>query len=275
MPSNNNSDNSFNNQEVVLIDFAPYIRALWKYKFLIIALLALAVVVTLVLNSREKITYMAIAHIKIGKVWDLPVSDPNIVAELTTKTPFLLRVNEKLSKKRNVDVLYRAITAEKLEAGKGRARYVYLVRLTGKGASPELAQELVKTVADQVIAESDLVFDKAFSAYELREKELQTKLEELRAKTSSSNLSATELYEKHLEIRLLEDELGETQVNNKSPLKTFRTALAEEIEPAKQVPGSNVYKLLVMVVGTTLAVGILTALALEFGWPFLKETIRS
>lgn len=263
-----------NNPEIALIDIAPYIRAIWKYKWLIIVLVVLSLVITLVLNSREKPTYVAAAHIKIGKVWDLPVGDPNVVVELVTKTPFLLRVNEKLSKKRNIDVLKRAVTAEKLEAGKGRARYVYLVCLIGRGATPELAEELTKMMAEQVIIESNLIFDKAYLDYENREKELKAKLEDLKTKIIASNTSPTELYEKRLEIRLLEEELGETEINNKSPLKTFRTALAEEIEPAKQIPGSNLYKLLAMAVGTTMAVGILIAIALEFGWPFLKEATR-
>ncbi|MBI4853406.1 MAG: hypothetical protein HY819_16555 [Acidobacteria bacterium] len=263
-----------NNQDLSLIDLAPYIRAIWKYKWLIIILPLISVTITLVLSLREKPSYIATAHIKIGKVWDLPVGDPNIIAELVTKSPFLLRVNEKLSKKRNIDVLSRAITAEKLEAGKGRARYVYLVRLTGRGASPELAEELTKATAEQVIFESNQIFDKAYTAYENREKELKKKIEELKTSATSTNLSPTELYEKRLETELLETELSETQINNQSPLKTFKTAFAQEIEPAKQVPSPNVYKFLAMAASTALALGVLIALALEFGWPFLKEAVR-
>lgn len=264
---------SNNNQETSLIDLAPYIRALWKHKWLIVVLVLLSIVITLALHFREKPSYIATAHIKIGKVWDSPIGDPNVIAELVTKPPFLLRVNEKLSKKRNIDVLSRAVTAEKLEAGRGRARYVYLVRLTGKGASQELAQELVKSTAEQVIAESNRVFDQAYQAYEKQEKDLQAKIEELKTK-SAANLSPTELYEKRLELQLLEQELGQIQINNQSPLKTFRTALAEELEPAKQIPTSNLYKLLVMASATALALGILIALALEFGWPIVKEVTR-
>jgi Chain length determinant protein len=264
---------SNNHQETSLIDFAPYIRAVWKHKWLIAILVLVSVVITVALHWREKPSYMAIAHIKVGKVWDLPVGDPNVISELITKPPFLLRLNEKLSKKRNIEALSRAVTAEKLEAGKGRARYVYLVRLTGKGASPELAQELVKTTAEQAIEESNRVYDEAYQVYEKREKDLQTKIEELKTK-NSANLVPTELYEKRLELQLLEQELGEAQINNQSPLKTFRTALAEEIEPAKEIPTSNIYKLLVMATATVLAIGVLIALALEFGWPIVKEATR-
>ncbi|KAF0250160.1 MAG: hypothetical protein FD167_435 [bacterium] len=261
-----------NNNQETLIDLAPYIRAIWKHKWLILGLLLLSVAVSLALHWREKPIYIAIAHIRVGKVWDSPVGDPNVIAELITKPPFLLRLNEKLSKKRNIDVLSQAVTAEKLEAGKARARYVYLVRLTGRGATPELAQELVTATAEEVIAESNVIFDKAYEAYQKREKELQAKLEQL--KTFEANIAPAELYGKHLELQLLTQELGEIQINNQSPLKTFRTSLAEEVEPAKQIPNTSIYKLGLMVSATTLAIGILIALALEFGWPVVKEATR-
>jgi LPS O-antigen subunit length determinant protein (WzzB/FepE family) len=262
-------------QEITLIDIAPYIRAVWKYKWLIIAFLAISISITLALHLQEKPSYLATAHIRIGKVWNDPVGDPNVIAELVTKAPFLLKLNERLPKKSNINSLSQAITAEKLEAGKGRARYVYLIKLTARAKQPEKAQELVKATAEQVIAESNLVFDAAYSAYDKREKEQEAKLAELKNKISQPNITPTELYEKRLELQLLEQELFDIKNNNQSVLKTFRTSLAEEIEPAQQIPGSNIYKKLLIAIGLSFAIGVLISLTLEFGWPMLKEIRRN
>lgn len=262
-------------QETILIDLAPYIRTIWKYKWLIVLLLLVSTAITLILHLQQKPSYLATAHIRIGKVWNEPVGDPNVIAELVTKPAFLLKLNERLTKKSNITSLSQAITAEKLEAGKGRARYVYLIKLTARAKQPEKAQELVKATAEEVIAQSNLVFDTAYAAYEQREKEQEAKLIELKNKISQPNTAPTELYEKRLELQLLEQELFDVKTNNQSILKTFRTALAEEVEPAEEIPGANIYKRLLMAMGLTFAIGVLISLTLEFGWPMLKDARRN
>lgn len=253
-------------EENILLDIAPFIRAIWKHKWLIVALLLLAVAVSSFLFYREKPIYQVSADIQLGRVWNEPVIDANVIVELANKTPFLLRVNERLEKKKNIGVLTRAIKAEKLEAGKGRARYVYLVRLTVKAANAEQAQELIKAASEQLIAESNQAFEKAIAVYENRKKELEAKLTLLNEKASTN---PTELYEKRLEQELLAQQIAEIEINNK--LKTFPSALADEIEPAKLVQGSNIYKIFLINLAIAFAIGVLLALSLEFVLPIVKK----
>lgn len=255
-------------EENILLDIAPFIRAIWKHKWLIVGLLLLAVAVSSFLYYREKPIYQVSADIRLGRVWNEPVVDANVAVELANKTAFLLRVNERLEKKKNIGVLTRAIKAEKLEAGKGRARYVYLLRLTVKAANAEQAQELIKAASEQLIAESNQAFEKAITVYENRKKELEAKLTLLNEKASTSS---TELYEKRLEQELLAQQIAEIEINNKSPLKTFPSALADEIEPAKLVQGSNISKILLINLAIAFAIGVLLALSLEFILPIVKK----
>lgn len=255
-------------EENILLDIAPFIRAIWKHKWLIVGLLLLAVAVSSFLYYREKPIYQVSADIRLGRVWNEPVVDANVAVELANKTAFLLRVNERLEKKKNIGVLTRAIKAEKLEAGKGRARYVYLLRLTVKAANAEQAQELIKAASEQLIAESNQAFEKAIAVYENRKKELEAKLTLLNEKASTS---PTELYEKRLEQELLAQQIAEIEINNKSPLKTFPSALADEIEPAKLVQGSNISKILLINLAIAFAIGVLLALSLEFILPIVKK----
>lgn len=255
-------------EENILLDIAPFIRAIWKHKWLIVGLLLLAVAVSSFLYYREKPIYQVSADIRLGRVWNEPVVDANVAVELANKTAFLLRVNERLEKKKNIGVLTRAIKAEKLEAGKGRARYVYLLRLTVKAANAEQAQELIKAASEQLIAESNQAFEKAITVYENRKKELEAKLTLLNEKASTSS---TELYEKRLEQELLAQQIAEIEINNKSPLKTFPSALADEIEPAKLVQGSNISKILLINLAIAFAIGVLLALSLEFVLPIVKK----
>ncbi|MBN8723048.1 MAG: hypothetical protein J0M03_08965 [Acidobacteria bacterium] len=255
-------------EENILLDIAPFIRAIWKHKWLIVGLLLLAVAVSSFLYYREKPIYQVSADIRLGRVWNEPVVDANVAVELANKTAFLLRVNERLEKKKNIGVLTRAIKAEKLEAGKGRARYVYLLRLTVKVANAEQAQELIKAASEQLIAESNQAFEKAIAVYENRKKELEAKLTLLNEKASTS---PTELYEKRLEQELLAQQIAEIEINNKSPLKTFPSALADEIEPAKLVQGSNISKILLINLAIAFAIGVLLALCLEFILPIVKK----
>lgn len=255
-------------EENILLDIAPFIRAIWKHKWLIVGLLLLAVAVSSFLYYREKPIYQVSADIRLGRVWNEPVVDANVAVELANKTAFLLRVNERLEKKKNIGVLTRAIKAEKLEASKGRARYVYLLRLTVKAANAEQAQELIKAASEQLIAESNQAFEKAIAVYENRKKELEAKLTLLNEKASTS---PTELYEKRLEQELLAQQIAEIEINNKSPLKTFPSALADEIEPAKLVQGSNISKILLINLAIAFAIGVLLALSLEFVLPIVKK----
>jgi len=257
-------------QENILLDIAPFIRAVWKHKWLIVGLLLLAIAVSSFLYYREKPIYQVSADIRLGRVWNEPIVDANVVVELANKTHFLLRVNERLEKKKNIGVLTRAIKAEKLEAGKGRARYVYLVRLTVKAANAEQAQELIKAASEQLIAESNQVFDKAIAVYESRKKELESKLTLLKEKAASIT-TPVELYENRLEQQLLAQQIAEIETNNKSPLKTFPSALADEVEPVKLAQGSNIYKIFLINLAIAFAIGVLLALSLEFVLPIVKK----
>lgn len=257
----------------LMIDLAPYIRAIWQRKWLVVSMVLVSLIATLAWGRREKTVYQATAHIRIGRVWNEPVSDANVLIELADGDPFLARVRKRLSSKHSVAKLARQIKAERLEAGKGRSRYIYLVSLTSQADSPELAQELVQAAADQVLADSNQSFDTASALYLEREKELTQKVKDLKESVTKIN-SPTELYERNLEIQLAEQALAECQLNNRSPLKTFRTQLADQIERAEALPHPNLSKRLLFVGATSLAVALLTALSLAFVIPLLKTAVK-
>lgn len=74
-----------------------------------------------------------------------------------------------------------------------------------------------------------------------------------------------------MEQELLAQQIAEIEINNKSPLKTFPSALADEIEPAKLVQGSNISKILLINLAIAFAIGVLLALSLEFVLPIVKK----
>ena len=135
--------------ESISIDLAPYVRAVWKRKWFILVLVFLAAGISLGLSLREPRVYQSTALIKIGRIWNEPIEDPYVLAEIINSQPFLTRVGEKLTRKRRPEALSRALSAERLEGGKARNRYVYLIRLTARGGAPEEAKELARAASDQ------------------------------------------------------------------------------------------------------------------------------
>src|SRR5262245_9306397 len=259
--------------ESISADLAPYIRALWKRKWFITVIVLISVAAGLTLSLREPKIYASTALIKVGRIWNEPVEDPYILTEVMNSQPFLARVSERLSSKRRPKELASALSADRLEGGKARNRYVYLIKITARGQIPDEAKELAKAASDQIIEESQKKFEAAFPAYADRSKTLKEKLDTLKtalASTGSSSLAALEA--NRLELQLVEQQLFEAEMNNQSPLKTYRTQLAEEIAAPKALPGQNILKNLAMTAAAALAVALLGALALEFGLPVLKQS---
>jgi uncharacterized protein involved in exopolysaccharide biosynthesis len=263
--------------ESISADLAPYIRAIWKRKWFITVIVLLSAAISLTLGLREPKVFAATALIKVGRIWSEPVEDPYILTEIMNSQPFLARVSERLSGNRRPKELASALSAERLEGGRARNRYVYLIRITARGGTPEEAKELAKAAADQTIEESQKKFDAAFPAYEARSKTLKEKLDSLKSALASAGSSSSlgSLEAERLELQLVEQQLFETEMNNQSPLKTYRTQLAEEITAPKAVPGQNILKNLAMTTAAALAVALLGALALEFGLPVLKQSAVS
>lgn len=241
------------------IDLAPLLRALWKYKWFIAIVVIGATAIAGLLVWREKSLFVATADIRVGRIWNEPIEDVNILLEKINGQPFQARLAERMDRKR-ADAL--AISAERLEAGKGRARYVYLLRLSAKAARPEKAQEILDAAVAQVLEESDKKFADTYAVYQNRENELKAKIEAQKTAMAQTNIAPQELYSKRIELQLQEQELAEMSINN-APLKTFHTTRVEDNSPAKHIARSSTYRRIAMVAAGALAFAILAVLAFE------------
>jgi LPS O-antigen subunit length determinant protein (WzzB/FepE family) len=261
--------------ESIGTDIAPYIRAVWRRKWFIISIVLLVAAISLILGLREPRVYASTALIKVGRIWNEQIEDPYVVTEIINSQPFLSRLGQRLSTKQKPRALSQALTAERLEGGKARNRYVYLIRLTARGSTPEEAKELVRAAADQIIEQTAEKFESAYPVYTAREKALQERIDTLKATISSagSPTSLAAIEAQRLDLQSIEKELFETQLNNQSPLKTYRTQLAEEISAPRVVPGVDIYKRVLMSAASAFAMALLGALVLEFGLPVLKPQV--
>lgn len=240
-------------------DLAPVLRALWRRKLLIAIVTLLAAAAAFALTLQEPHVYSATALIKPGRIWNDPVEDAYALAEIINSSAFLNRVNERLANKRNAEALTRALSAEKLEGGRARARYVYLLRISARGATPAEATELIEAAVAEVLARGEKSFNAAIPAYAERERRLQERIAAARAGA---------------ELLALERELADAELNNSSPLRTHKTELAEEIEPPKLMPRANALKRTAVGGAAGFALAVLAALALELVIPRVSREGR-
>ncbi|MEW6735033.1 MAG: Wzz/FepE/Etk N-terminal domain-containing protein [Acidobacteriota bacterium] len=272
--------------ETLVTDLGIYLRALWKRKLFIISVVLLALAISLYFSWREPLIYAATALIKVGRVCNEPVEDANLLTDIINGQPFFARVAASLGGQQALPSPARSLSAEQREAGKGRIRYVYAIRLTARGATAQEANRLARAAVDQVIVQMAEKFDQAYSAYSTREKELQERFNTLQGKIaeneSDSNLDLTPkptkpvspIWAREIELQVLKQDLLELRKGIDSPLQTYRTQLADEITAAQPQPRASLWKRGLLAVAAAFAFAVLSALLLEFGWPILATTTK-
>jgi hypothetical protein len=249
------------------IDVAPYLRASWRRKGFIILIVGFALVVAGVQQLRHRPLYLASADVQLAQVWDEFVEDPNIVLEKVNGPMFRQRVSRRLGR----DATTVNVTAERLESGRGRGRYIYLLRLSAQAARPENAVNIVQAAVAQLQEESNQRFTAALAVYTARATALEKQI-----RTAKENLATVgnpnAFYAEKLVLVTLEQQLAELEINNHAPQKTFPTALTEEIAPARQLPQTGIWRRLALNGLIGLAVAMLGSWLLE--WTAIAAELR-
>jgi hypothetical protein len=195
------------------IELNKYAAAVWRGKWLILAAIVVAGLVTAAYRYKQRATYTAVALIRIGRVWKESLEDPYITAELINSPGFLDDAARKLSIKPGE--LRRAIRATAVGAGPQRASYPILVRVVASTDSADQSIRLAQNVADEVVARHQLIFDQALAPHA----DTQRRLEELQRATGAPTNASLDALVK------LEQELGEVRSSNSSPTLTEKTHL--------------------------------------------------
>jgi hypothetical protein len=208
------------NAEEIRLD--KYLIAIWRAKWLIAVGILLAAGVAYLLASRQPTVHKATALIKIGRVWKEPLEDPYITETIVNSAGF----QKELAKKIDVNFrqLKRGIQAETIIAGPRRSRYPILLSITATSdENADDAVRLAQSVADEVSARHEKLFDEALKPHIEQERRLEERYKELTAQGDA----ARDLLLK------VEGELNEVKANNSlsNANVTEKTHLAVDVVP--------------------------------------------
>lgn len=206
------------------ISLDRYFAALWRAKWLILAITIIAAAVTAFLGLRQPTQHTASALIEVGRVWKEPLEDPYTTAEIAGSAGFL----QELASQAGVNParLKRSIKADVVQGGPRRSQYPILVRITATTESSDDSVRLAQIVADEVIKRHESLFAEAMNTHIERQNQIEQQLKSL---SSQSTPAAREL-----ELKL-GDELYRIRSGNQSPTLTEKTRLASPV-----VPGSSI-----------------------------------
>lgn len=169
--------------------------------------------------------YSAYALVRLGRVWGEPVEDPYLLTEVAGSKKSLQQVSKRLQSRVKPEELARCLQFRRLEGGKARARYVYLIKVEATSETPELAEQIAHSAAEQLIARADRKFEPALEAARSREHELEAKLKSLSSQERE-------------EVMEIERQLSEVRLHSQSPLRTYHSEIVEE-GSAEPLPRRN------------------------------------
>lgn len=198
-------------QEEITLD--RHFIAVWRAKWLIIIVVFLASGVAWWLAKQQPALHGATGLIKIGRVWKEPLEDPFVTEMAVNSAGFFRDLAAKNGG--NPSQLRRRIQADVVIGGAHKVRYPILLSITSSHENADEAVRLVQTVADEIIARHEKLFDQALAPYLERQQLLESQLKESQA--------ARELTAK------LELELNEVRTSNSSAISTEKTRLVEPI----------------------------------------------
>jgi len=190
---------------------------IWRGKWLIIFLVIVATGLAAAMGLREPALSTTTALIEVGKVWGKPLKDIYVTVEIANSQGFIQEVAAKKGVKPGQ--LRRSVQVAAVESGVPHSIYAILIRVTAKTESPEESVTLAQTVADEIIARHEKLFNDAIAPHLERQHQLEQRLKE--APPSDRDR--------------LEGELAELKANNQSPISTEKTHQVESV-----VPGSTV-----------------------------------
>jgi hypothetical protein len=196
-----------------------YIYAVWRAKWLILLLTAIAAGITAFLGLRQPALHTANALLQVGRVWKENLEDPNLTAEVANSDGFI----DELSRQTGVrsGLLRRSLQTDTIKAGHPRTAYPILVRVTATTEDPSESVRFARAAADLLLAKHEKKFEQAIASH----LERQRRLEQHYSEFSKSGAAPVEAMLK------LEAELDQVRSANLSPAETSKSQLTGEIVP--------------------------------------------
>lgn len=176
-------------QEEIRLD--RYAAALWRAKFVIIGGVIAAAAVAYFVSKAQPAAHRATAQLRIGRVWDKPIEDPYITERIINSAGFMREIAPLIGVEPGK--LRRAIKAETIIAGPRRSRYPILVSITATTESADRAVELAESVAAQVRARHEALFNEAIKPHLEEERLLGERVAQLRSQGNVAPDAAAKL----------------------------------------------------------------------------------
>ncbi len=176
-----------------------YAAALWRAKFLIIGGVIVAAAVAYFISRGQPTSHSATAQLRIGRVWDKPIEDPYITERIINSPGFLREIAPQIGVEPGR--LRRAIKAETIIAGPRRSRYPILVSIRATTETADRSVELAESVAEQVKARHEALFNDAIKPHLEEERLLGERVALLRSEGKTAPDVAAKLESELNEIK--------------------------------------------------------------------------
>ena len=197
-----------------------FLKWVWQGKWLIIFLVIVVTGLAAAIGLRDPAVTTTTALIEVGKVWGKPLKDIYITVEIANSPGFIQDVAAKAGVRPGQ--LGRSVQVSAVESGVPHSIYPILIRVTAKTESADESVRLAQTVADEIVARHEKLFEEAIAPH-LDE---QHSLEQIWNQVQSS---ATDFALK------VKTALDEARANNSSPISTDKTRLIEKIVPGATI----------------------------------------
>lgn len=227
-------------QEIRLDSFFKWV---WRGKWLILFLVIVASGVAAMMALRQPDLHTATALVEVGRVWGKPLKDIYVTVEIANSPGFIQEVAVKAGVKPGQ--LGRSVQVGAVESGVPHSLYPILIRVTAKTESADESVRLAQTVAEEIVARHQKLFDEAIAPHLERQLRLEQRLHEIQSSPSDFAFK-------------VEAELAEVKANNSSPTTTEKTHLVERVVPGAPIRpdiwrGTATAGLIAAVVGVALA----------------------
>ena len=195
-----------------------FFKWVWRGKWLILFLIIVASGLAAFTGLRQPETHTSTALVEVGRVWGKPLKDIYITVEIANSPGFIEDVAAKAGVKPGQ--LNRSVQVGALESGVPHSIYPILIRVTAKSESAGESVRLAQTVADEIVARQERLFEEAIAPHLDRQRKLEQRLRDIGSPPSDRDFAIK-----------LESELDEVKASNTSPISTEKTHLVERIVP--------------------------------------------
>lgn len=199
-----------------------FFKWVWRGKWLIIFLVIVASGLAAFMGLRQPEAHNAIALIEVGHVWGKPLKDIYITVEIANSPGFIQDVAAKAGVKPGQ--LSRSVEVGALESGVPHSLYPILIRVTARTESADESVRLAQTMADEIVARHEKLFEEAIAPHLERQRRLEQRLREIGSPPADRDFAIK-----------LESELDEVKTGNESPISTDKTRLVETVVPGATI----------------------------------------